>query len=113
MNESQEHLTHLLIARCDATEVFEFVKEALDFLASLVLRRIIENSRLTLLPGRNDRSQLLSLEVLANLITVISCVHDPIGSLGHHRAVVKDRLNDRGILACTTGERKREAGLVV
>jgi hypothetical protein len=103
VNKGQERLAPLLVTGRNSTKVFHFVEEALNFLTQLVWLSVIEHRRLAMLPGWDDRSHLLSPEMLANLLTVIPLVHDHILQLGECRALGKDDRKNWRIMAGTAG----------
>ena len=86
MNKGQERLAQLLVTGRHATAVVH-LEEALNFLAQLVVRSVIADNLLAILPGRDDGYDLLRLGMLAELITVIPLVPDRIRRLGERRAL--------------------------
>jgi hypothetical protein len=58
-----------------------------------------------MLSGRDNGYQVPHLEILAKVITVIAFVHDYRRQLGQRRALFKNSLKDRRVMAGTARQR--------
>ena len=71
----------------------------------MVLLSVIKNRLLAILSGRDNEYQVPHLEILANVITVIALVQVYRRQLGQRRALVKNSLKGRRVVAGTARQR--------
>ena len=75
-NEAEEVLKELVVARCDASEVFELAEEPLDQIALLVEVFVIAVRSAALRPWRNDGLSALIEDGVVEVLSIIGAIGD-------------------------------------
>ena len=108
MSKCQKSLAQFLIARGNAAQLFQVVKESFDCFSHLVQIAIVVDHRRPVTLGRDDRDHGLPGQCGANVIAIIGLVHDGMGERMCGRPLNPHRVEDGTPMALALRQHQRD-----
>jgi hypothetical protein len=113
MNKSKKGMAQFLIARCNASKLFEFIEESFDLLTESVEVLIIVYMYSTVALGRDDRDNVTLAELLSDIIAVITLIHDRMRQLLLLRHLRKHGFKHWALMTLSFCEHKSNTGVFI